>query len=226
MTTIKRVLSSISDWRSIVPRPVHNRPQNGSPCFGCAGKEASSDMKPWRGIMKLVGCGNDGKRPALPLKDRGMHKGPLRAARQPRALDCERRIEIIAAYAHVLEHCSSPVEPESALPYPKELIRQAIHDELTENPETEFRSHLEIAFVRLESFLPAVEYEVLSNFKMADMKAIEVAKSGTPRDIMASARILQEVKIDWAVSIQERISEEMQKRLEQIRATGTCTIPD
>ena len=74
-------------------------------------------------------------------------------------------------------------------------------------PQTELRSHLEIAFVQLESFVSAEEYEILFHFKVAATLARELAKSGTPKDIICSARILKEVKGDRAVSIQERISE-------------------
>lgn len=185
-------------------------------------------MKPWRSLKKLrslkrlVGIPNAEPVPAPP---RNFEHAALRLmptpTQQPRALDCEYRLEIIAAYGSVLERCASAVEPEAALPYPKELIRQAIYDELAENPETDLREHLEIAFVRLESFLPSEEFEIVHNFKLADSLAREMAKSGIPGDIISSARILKDVKGDRAVEIQEKISEEMQKRLEQIRATGS-----
>jgi hypothetical protein len=117
------------------------------------------------------------------------------------------RWEIISAYGHVLEKCSSPVEKEEDLPYSKELIRSAIYEELRENPDSEFRGHLEIAFAQLESFLSRDEYGVIEDFKQAVRIAMELAKSGDPMDIISSARILKHGKGEKALRIQEEISE-------------------
>lgn len=185
-------------------------------------------MKPWRSLKKLRSLkrlvGIPDAEPVPAPRRESEHPAfqimPT-STQQPTALDCEYRLEIISAYGRVLEQCASAVEPEAALPYPKELIRQAIYDELAENPETDLREHLEIAFVRLESFLPSEEFEIVHNFKLADSLAREMAKSGIPGDIISSARILKDVKGERAVEIQEKVSEEMQKRLGQIRATGS-----
>jgi hypothetical protein len=157
----------------------------------------------------------------VPLRERTKeHLRLLLEERFTMALGAEQRWEIISGYSLVLEKCSSSVEKESDLPFPKNLIRKAIYEELTENPDGELRSHLEIAFVQLESFLPPEEYKVVQDFELASRLAQEMAKSGNPRDIIASARILSQVPGDRAVRIQEIISREMQKRLEEIRSTG------
>lgn len=132
----------------------------------------------------------------------------------------ELRWRVISTYGRVLEKCSSPIELETDLPFPKEMIRQAIREELMENPAGELRSHLEVAYVQLESFLPPEEYKVIQDFKEASSRAQEMARSGDPNDIIASARILRNAGGDKAVKIQERISEKMGKRLEQVRAFG------
>jgi hypothetical protein len=136
-------------------------------------------------------------------------------------LNSERRWEIISAFGKVLETCSSSIERESSLPYPKELIRQAILEELSENPMGELRSHLEIAFVRLEAFLPSEEYDVMEEFRLAGTLAQEIAGSSDPDALIACARILKHTKGDRAVRIQEDISEEMRRRLKEIRAIGS-----
>lgn len=135
-------------------------------------------------------------------------------------IEPERRWQIISAYGRVLENCSSPIEEESSLPYPKELIRQAIYEELTENPLDELRSHLEIAFVQLESFLPHEEFRVMEEFKLAGKLAQEMANSGDPDAIIVCARILKHTKGETAVRIQEDISEKMRRRLKEIRSIG------
>jgi len=131
-----------------------------------------------------------------------------------------RRWEIISTYGRVLEKRSSSVEKEADLPYTKRLIRRAICEELLENPDMELRAHLEVAFARLESFLPPEDYQVIQAFKDASNRAQEMASKGDPQAIITSARILKRAKGDKAVKILEKISEMMRKRLEQIRGIG------
>ncbi len=130
------------------------------------------------------------------------------------------RWQVISEYSNVLENLTPDMERESYLPFSKELIRQAICEELSENPDAELRSHLEVAFVRLESFLSEEDYEVIGEFKRASVIAQELAKSGDPKDIIASARIVRKARGDAAVRIQEEVSENMRKRLTQIRSVG------
>ena len=128
--------------------------------------------------------------------------------------------KVISSYGRILEKCSSPVENECQLPFPKGVIRRAICQELFDNPDPDLRGHLEVAYAQLESFVPPEEFQVIQDFKLASSLAHEIAKSGEPDDIIASARILKDSKGDRAVKITERISEKMRKRLEQIRSIG------
>jgi hypothetical protein len=130
------------------------------------------------------------------------------------------RGEVITRYGQLLEKYSAPVGRETELPYSKEMIRQAICEELSENPHSEVRSFLEIAFVQLECFLPPEEFKVVHDFKRVSVIAQEVAKSGDPRDIVASAAILTRVKGEKAVRILEKISKKIRKRMAEIRAIG------
>lgn len=132
------------------------------------------------------------------------------------AQDAERRSTIIADYLRVLENCPLSVSRESSLPYPKKIIRHAIIEELRENPASELRNYLEVAYVQLETFLPWDEYRLLRGFQFACAITQEVARSGKPRDIIASARLLDRNEGRRAVEIQESISEQMKKRQEEI----------
>ena len=71
-----------------------------------------------------------------------------------RDLTHERMWRIISAYLLVLEDMKGPIAVDSELPFPKELIGQAILQELADDPEGDLRRRLEIAYVRLESFIP------------------------------------------------------------------------
>jgi len=135
-----------------------------------------------------------------------------------RLMSAEQRREVISRYEQLLEKYSAPVARAADLPYPKELIRRAIREELSENPDFEMRSYLEIAFVQLECFLPPEEFNVVHDFKRASALAQELAKSGDPRDIVASAGILSKVKGDKAVRILEKISRKIRRRIAEIRA--------
>jgi hypothetical protein len=136
----------------------------------------------------------------------------------PRMENTEQRGEIISRYERLLEKYSTSVASEVDLPYPKEMIRRAICEELIENPDSEMRSYLEIAFVQLESFLSAEEFKIVHDFKRASLLAQEIAKSGDPRDIVASAEILSKVKGEKAVRIHEKISKKIRRRIAEIRA--------
>lgn len=138
--------------------------------------------------------------------------------------DAGSRWEIISAYINVLENCVSPVENESLLPFSKDVIRRAIYEELTVNPDSEFRGHLEIAFARLESFLPYDKFKVIREFKVVSSVALRMAGTGDPADILASARILKEAKGERAVKIQEKVSKRMRKRLAQIQGVGGAAL--
>ncbi len=177
-------------------------------------------IKGRRAITKLLRRRKTRKIPVLP---RSGPVGTGEGATNPPCfaiMDNEHRWEIISAYGRALERCSSPVERESDLPYPKELIRQAIYEELLENPDYELRSHLEVAFAQLEAFVPHDEFDVVQQFKMVSTLVQEMTKSGDPDDIIASAGILKQARGERAVRIHESISEKMRRRLNQIRAIG------
>ncbi len=135
-------------------------------------------------------------------------------------MSAKQRSDVISSYEQLLERYATPMARETDLPYPKALIRRAICDELRENPDSEMRSYLEIAFVQLECFLPPEEFNVVHDFKRAGALAQELAKSGDPRDVVASAAILRKVKGEKAVRILEKISRKIRRRVAQIRAVS------
>jgi len=135
-------------------------------------------------------------------------------------MSAKQRSDVISSYEQLLERYATPMARETDLPYPKALIRRAIYEELRENPDSEIRSYLEIAFVQLECFLPPEEFNVVHDFKRAGVLAQELAKSGDPRDVVASAAILRKVKGEKAVRILEKISRKIRRRVAQIRAVS------
>ena len=132
------------------------------------------------------------------------------------SLSRRRRREIISAYALVLGKCGCSVARESDLPCSKELIGKAICEEIVENPDVEVRNRLRIAYVLLESFLSADDWNAIECFKLTSALAQEMAASGRPEDIIASARILKAIRGERAVGIQEKIWEMKKQRTKHL----------
>ncbi len=137
-----------------------------------------------------------------------------------RDLTHERMSRIISAYLLVLEDMKGPIAVDSELPYPKERIGQAILQELADDPENDLRRQLEIAYVRLESFIPYDEYRVIEDFKDVSLRAQEIADMRDPTSILRSARIMSNAKGESAVRFQEKIYEKMTARRLQILQLG------
>lgn len=132
------------------------------------------------------------------------------------SLTPRRRREIISAYVLVLGKCGGAVARESDLPCAKDLIGKAICEEFVENPDVEVRSHLKIAYILLESFLSTEDWNAIECFKLTSVLAQEMAASGRPEDIVASARIFRALQGERAVKIQERIWEMEKHRMKQL----------
>ncbi len=128
--------------------------------------------------------------------------------------------QIISAYLRVLDEMQETIAVESALPYPKKQIEDAILKELAEDPESDLRRQLEIAYVQLECFIPYKDFQVIEDFKNASVRAQEIADMGDPTSIMRSVGIMKKVMGDSAVGIQERISEKMRERYLMVQNYG------
>jgi len=136
----------------------------------------------------------------------------------------EKRWQIISAYLRVLEDISGPIAVDSDLPYSKERIGEAILQELEDDPESDLRRRLEIAYVQLESFIPYKEYRVIEDFKAASLCAQKIADMGDPTSILRSARIMRRAKGENAVRLEEKIYERTNARhlqLQRLRE-GLC----
>lgn len=135
-------------------------------------------------------------------------------------LKAEHRHRILASYLKLLDLLRGPVRSESELPFSKHLIQQAILEELQDNPASELRSHLEVGFAELESFIPVEEYEMLQRFKETFSRAEELAEGGAPKDILASCRLLERISGERVVHLLERISQTMRERFNAVQCIG------
>lgn len=128
------------------------------------------------------------------------------------------RHEIIHDYLETLDLLKSPIRIEWELPRSKREIQQAIREELLENPGSDIRDQLEMAYAEIESFISVEEYELLSRFRETCSIAEQLAESGTPGDILASSRLMERICGEKAVKVLERISHAMRKQLDSIRS--------
>jgi hypothetical protein len=131
-----------------------------------------------------------------------------------------RRQQIITSYLETLERLKSPIRSKSELPFAKHDIQRAIVEELLENPESDVRSCLEVAYAEIESFIPVEEYELLQRFKETFTLAEELAAGGAPKDIVASSRLVERISGEKAVGVLERISFAMRRQFRSIRSIG------
>ncbi len=128
--------------------------------------------------------------------------------------------QIISAYFQVLAEMQETIAVESELPYPKKQIEEAILQELADDPESDLRRRLEIAYVQLECFIPYSDYRIIEDFKKASLRAQEIADMGDPTSILKSVGIMKKVMGESAVDIQEKISEKMRERYLRIQEFG------
>ena len=76
-------------------------------------------------------------------------------------MDAEVRFKIISAFGAHLEAMKSVLGCESKLPYPKELIRQALAEELASPTMPKLVDAMESSFLSLEDFVSDQEYAVV-----------------------------------------------------------------
>ncbi|MHC1743625.1 MAG: hypothetical protein AB9873_11410 [Syntrophobacteraceae bacterium] len=147
----------------------------------------------------------------------GCQIGAVPAIPAASRLGCKHRREILAAYVEVLKVHSSSMKPASSLPYPKDLIRQAIVEELIETLEAEDLTHLEFSYSQLEVFLESREYNLVEKFARIKSVVDRLARSGMPLDLLAAGEMARKFPGDKVVGIFQRVSKQISIRLAEVR---------
>jgi len=124
-------------------------------------------------------------------------------------------MEIITVYGKVLENRKYTVGRNSDLPYPKELIREAIIQELLNPTNKSLINALEIAYVALETFVPDNEFVVIREFEEAVAKAKAIIRSGEPESVKKAAVIIAQERTEYS-EIQGKIVNRQRERLEEL----------
>lgn len=134
----------------------------------------------------------------------------------------QQRWQLICAYLRVLDRTNGPIAVESDLPCPKELIAEAILQELADDPDSDLRRRLEIAYIQLESFIPYRDYRIIEDFKEASQRAQRLADMGDPTSIIRSVRMMRQARGDSAIRLEEKIHERMNARSLQLQKLREC----
>ena len=131
-------------------------------------------------------------------------------------MNAEQRIVVISAFGALLEKGKSLVGRELDLPFPKELIRQALSEELT-NPTLPIpMDALETGFLELESFVIEEDFQIIQQFEKAMAEAPQLGPEASQEAVLRSARRLSEVS-DPAIAILNRITALQESRMNQIK---------
>jgi len=134
-------------------------------------------------------------------------------------MDEKTRKAIIQAYGAKLAASTYSCGKERDLPFPKNLIRQALAEEiLTGKHDRDFRNNLEVGFVELETFIPDADFEQIKAWEDTFQKGQAIIKKAkNPNDVVDRVADLIGEK-SFPLHIQSEISKRMKMRLEQIQA--------
>ncbi len=129
-------------------------------------------------------------------------------------MDAEARIEIISAFGAHLEARKSAFGRESELPYPKELIRQALAEELTSPNMPKLIDAMESGFLLLEDFVSDPDYAVVQRYESVLAKRGELLN--TERDAVRNFAKEATDASDPMLAIMDRCLSQKTARMQQL----------
>ena len=130
-------------------------------------------------------------------------------------MNSNERMRIISDYGAVLENNIFSVGRDSDLPFPKELIREALSQEILNPTNIATLNALDIGFLELESFLPDEEYRLVTKFWQAVNNAEEMIDTGDTKSIKEIVPLIKE-RDEAVLEILRKISEQQETRLRQL----------
>lgn len=131
-------------------------------------------------------------------------------------MDTEYRDRIISAYGMHLEatKSKSAFGRESDLPYPKNLIRQALAEELAFETIPELIEVTEAAFLSLEDFISDDDYLLVQRFEVLLAQRDNILKSEGD-EVIAFANEMTDA-LSPAMAIMDRSLSQKRERMEQL----------
>jgi hypothetical protein len=129
-------------------------------------------------------------------------------------VDATERLEVIAAYGGVLAARRHSVAPESDLPHPRPVIREALATEIERPTRPEYLEALTVGFVQLASFLPAAEAALVQRAEdlLAEAgRLIESGEDGAKERAVALAREIPPEVPDIQRRLQARMADMVQE---------------
>ena len=128
------------------------------------------------------------------------------------------RAEIIQAYSWVLQRLKGTYFEESALPFPKEFIRQALKEELLETGNEVSREPLIVGYFLLEWFLSPKEYALYKACEKSFSRVVDLIKLGDEDVIAREIKNLSNTDIETYWEMTKRVDSEMDRRRTEARS--------
>ena len=131
-------------------------------------------------------------------------------------MDTEYRDKIISAYGMHLEAKKSAFGRESDLPYPKNLIRQALVEELATETNPKLIEVTEACFLCLEDFVSDDEYILVQRYECLLAQRDSILKSDGTK-VMAFANDMADASTPM-LAIMDRSVAHKKERMQQLAA--------
>ncbi len=129
----------------------------------------------------------------------------------------DQRVLIITSFGEILEQKKLYALPELSLPYPKELIRQAIIEELLISNDSSVLNALEIAFCELEWFVSQEDYDLLKiHFELFNRKLVENSSLDEMNEIFLQLKDKSDI-IERGSQLFNKIQQQSKERLKQLQ---------
>jgi len=137
-----------------------------------------------------------------------LKRGLARTRKSPEAV-------IVTKFSSMLSARTSSFGPESALPYSKSLIREAIRKLYLGKPDESTKNALEVAYIELETFAPDADFAVVQQGEELIRQAADASRQGkSPEEV---AEIVAGLPSRYS-EIQSRVVDAQQVRLRELRA--------
>lgn len=137
-------------------------------------------------------------------------------------MDSTQRLDIIAAYGGVLAGRRHSVSPESTLPHPMGVIRDALAEELRAPTHPDYLDALMVGYVQLASFLPEAEAARVQEAEEILIGARDLIEEGGEEARERAVEMVRDIP-EGVPEIQRRVKEGMAARLKEaegLRAEG------
>ncbi len=124
-------------------------------------------------------------------------------------MDAITRAEVLRSYGTILAKSKNTVALKKSLPFQREVIEQAILDELRTNPHIELREQLKVAFLSLDIFVADEEFKIAKEYEHITEKvtALPHTADAELRELFSAMELVAESYVRMQRQVQEKQQE-------------------